>query len=202
MSSTSSQGLAGSASASSGPECEPSPSARSTPIADVSSPGTGLTFPATATSEPLLPNGSRQMELPWISSAAAFPASRSQVLREDAISATLASGRKCAGLFRNAGPVGSFVRTLLTSTDWQSDKWWLIWKGSDTRSRHRLKFRLVPSDTITGGHASGFVATPTAKANQAAPSMTKWAGCQNIIVEPEVWERRMGYPAGWTDLEV
>jgi hypothetical protein len=38
-------------------------------------------------------------------------------------------------------------------------------KGS-TRSRHRLKFRLVPSDTITRGRASGLSATPTAKADR------------------------------------
>jgi hypothetical protein len=137
--------------------------------------------------------------LPLMSSAAAFPVSRSQALREDATAVTVISGQKCAELFRNAGPLGSFVRTLLTSTDWQSAKWWLIWKGSDTKSRRRLKFRLVPSDTTTGGHASGFVATPTAKANQSAPSMRKWPGCLEIDLTPEIIERRMGYPIGWTD---
>jgi hypothetical protein len=197
MSLTFSAASAGSHSASKEPECEPSRSARSTPIANECSESTGQMSRSSKTSETC----EQLTFLPLMSSAAAFPANRSQVLREDATAVTVISGQKCAELFRNAGPLGSFVRMLLTSTDWESAKWWLIWRGSDTRSRRRLKFRLVPSDTITGGRASGFVATPTAKANQSAPSMTKWRGCLGIDLTPEMIERRMGYPVGWTDLE-
>ena len=46
---------ADSPSASNGPGCEPSPSAKSIPIAAASSQNTGRTSPATETSEPLLP---------------------------------------------------------------------------------------------------------------------------------------------------
>jgi hypothetical protein len=64
-----------------------------------------------------------------------------------------------------------------------------------------LKFRLVPLDKTTGGRASGFAATPTATANQLAPSMQKHPGCRLIAdLKPETLERRMGFPPGWTDI--
>jgi hypothetical protein len=114
---------------------------------------------------------------------------------------TATSGQRLCALFDKSSRVGSFLRMLLTSTEWGSSKWFLFWKGTGTKSRRRLKFRLVPSDTITTGRASGFVATPTETANQDCPSMQKWPGCQNVEVTPEAWERRMGYPEGWTDLD-
>jgi len=197
MSSTFSAASAASRSGSSVPACKPSPSARSIPIAGASCNGTG----PVSQSGPISEACAQLTFLPLISSAADFPVSRSRALREVATEATVTSGQKCAELFRNAGPLGSFVRMLLTSTDWQSAKWWLIWKGSDTKSRHRLKFRLVPSDTITSARASGLLATPTATANQAAPSMAKHPGCSGIDLSPETIERRMGYPPGWTVCE-
>lgn len=120
---------------------------------------------------------------------------------EKAQKMTASSGRKCAALLKSQSPLGSLVRTLLESLGWRSSKWFLTWKPSGTKLRHRSRFRLVPSDTITSGRATGFLATPTATANQGAPSMQKHPGCRGIIVEPEEWERRMGYPRGWTDCE-
>jgi hypothetical protein len=59
---------------------------------------------------------------------------------------------------------------------------------------------------ILGGDA-GYVATPTATANHAAPSMQKWPGCRRLValsggsITPELWEWLMGLPVGWTDLQ-
>lgn len=110
------------------------------------------------------------------------------------------SGLKCSALLAVRGPLGLLLRMLLSSTEPHSERWYLTWKASVTKSPHRWKFRLVPSDTITGGRASGFSATPTATANQGAPSMQKHPGCRGLEMTPEAWERRMGYPEGWTDI--
>ena len=61
----------------------------------------------------------------------------------------------------------------------------------------RLTSRLAVSARIMRAHGFIFSATPTAKANQAAPSMTKWPGCNGIEVSPEAWCKRMGYPIEW-----
>ncbi len=182
--------------ASNEPVSRPSPSAKSTPIAAECWPSIGPVSPAMTTSE-----ASQSIEALPTLFAEDFHVNRTRQPLEVAISRTTASGQRCCALFQSAGPLGSLVRTLLTSTDWHSDKWWLTWKGSDTRSRRRLRFRLVPSDTITGGRASGLSATPTAKANQLAPSMQKWPGCRQLDITPEAIEIRMGYPVGWTALE-
>jgi hypothetical protein len=173
-------------------------SAKSIPSASISLQSTGRKSRAMTTSE-----RSKSLAVMPMLFAEASRASHSHRPRGDADQArriTVSSGQRCAELFRSASRLGFLVRMLLTSTEWHSRKWWLIWRGSDTRSRRRLKFRLVPSDTITGGRASGFLATPTATANQGAPSMMKHPGCRDIIMDPEVLEERMGFPKGWTDL--
>lgn len=57
---------------------------------------------------------------------------------------TATSGQKCARLLRTQSPIGSLVRTLMGSTVWGSTIVFLTWKPSATKSRRRLKFRLVP----------------------------------------------------------
>lgn len=113
---------------------------------------------------------------------------------------TATSGLRCAALLTRPGLASSWARTCLTWTGWHSMRWFLTWKVSATKSRHRLKFRLVPSDSIIGGRASGFSHTPTATANQSCPSMQKWPGCRTAVVTPQNWERQMGFPDGWTDI--
>ena len=138
-----------------------------------------------------------------MSSAAASHANHSvpRVVDDAVAKQTLvSSGLRCCALLTKESRLGSLLRMLLTSEVPFSRKWYLIWKPSAMKSG-RLKFRLVPSDTITGGKGSGFLATPTATANQACNSMQKWPGCRGVIVTPEEWERRMGFPVGWTDLQ-
>ena len=78
-------------------------------------------------------------------SAEVSPASRSvspDDERDLMIPATC--GRKCAGLFRNSGPIGCLAKMLLGSSIWGSTKRYLIWKKSDTLFKHSY-FRLAVS---------------------------------------------------------
>jgi hypothetical protein len=59
---------------------------------------------------------------------------------------------------------------------------------------------------ITFGKGFGYLATPTATANQSAPSMMKHPGCRNFVtvfgnMNPTAYEWLMGWPVGWTDLK-
>lgn len=74
----------------------------------------------------------------------------------------------------------------------------MTWKARDTKSGLRI-FRLAPSGRITSGSEFGWLATPTATANQDCPSMQKHPGCRGVVVSPEEWCRRMGYPAEWLE---
>ena len=58
------------------------------------------------------------------------------------------------------------------------------------------------------GTESGYLHTPTAAANMAAPSMQKHAGCRRFVKvfgpgkpTPATFEWMMGWPIGWTGLE-
>ena len=80
------------------------------------------------------------------------------------------SGRKCLGLSGNAGPLGLLEKMLLDSSDWAWTKYSLIWKAKAT-PQGRLIFQLARSELRTSGSGYGLLHTPTAKANQMAPSM-------------------------------
>ena len=82
---------------------------------------------------------------------AGSPASRFPLPGSDeARRMTVTSGLKCLELYRNSGPLGSLVRTLLGSSIWRSTRCALTWKTRVTPSK-RLLFRLVPSMPRTGG---------------------------------------------------
>ena len=83
---------------------------------------------------------------------------------------TVTSGQKCLGLSKNLGPIGSLERMLLATSIWASTKCSLTWKQRAT-PQGRLLFQLVPSTLTTDGIESGLLHTPTATANQMAPSM-------------------------------
>lgn len=72
----------------------------------------------------------------------------------------------------------------------------LTWRHWDTPSGRRFSRLTVSVKTM---HANGFTlrATPTSTANQSAPSMQKHPGCRGLVVTPETWCQRMGYPAEW-----
>ena len=83
---------------------------------------------------------------------------------------TVISGLKCLGLSKNSGPLGSLERMLLGTSRWASTKCSLTWKPRTT-PQGRLLFQLVPLTLHIDEIESGLLHTPTAKANQMAPSM-------------------------------
>ena len=73
---------------------------------------------------------------------------------------TVTSGQRCSELYRNSGPLGWLVKTLLESSQWRSTRCYLTWKISTTPSR-RLLFRLAPSMPRTDETDVQFWPTPT-----------------------------------------
>ena len=104
------------------------------------------------------------------------PASRSALPgSEEARKMTVTSGLKCLELYRNSGPLGSLVRTLLGSSIWRSTRCALTWKTKDTPSR-RLLFRLVPSTRRTGATDA-----PLSEEKQMFPTPTRFdATCGDL----------------------
>ena len=58
--------------------------------------------------------------------------------------APVISGRKCAALLRNCGPITCLARMLLTSSIWGSTRRFLTWERRDMQSGHSY-FLLAPS---------------------------------------------------------
>jgi len=83
---------------------------------------------------------------------------------------TAISGRKYLPLCKQSGQIGAFSRMFLDTSDWGSTKCYLIWKPKTTPA-NRLLFQLAPSMPHTDATGSGLLHTPTATANQMAPSM-------------------------------
>jgi hypothetical protein len=96
---------------------------------------------------------------------------------------TVISGRRCAALLQKSDPLGSLARTFLESSEWNSTMCFLTWKHSAT-PRGRLLFLLRPSMPDTDEIESGWLATPTATANQLCPSMQKHPGCRALWPTP------------------
>lgn len=72
----------------------------------------------------------------------------------------------------------------------------MTWKPLDIGLGGAL-CRLAPSVRIMRESGFTLFATPTAKANQSAPSMRKWPGCVGVEVTMDTWSRRMGFPIEW-----
>jgi len=76
---------------------------------------------------------------------------------------------------------------------------------SDTIQSKSLCQRRTWVQTMYGNDI-GYLHTPTATANYAAPSMQKWESCRNFVQvfgqpTPTNQEWMMGWPIGWTDLK-
>ena len=80
------------------------------------------------------------------------------------------SGQRCLELSGNSGPLGLLERTLLGSSNWAWMKYSLTWKAKAT-PQGRLIFQLARLEPRTSDNGFGLLHTPTAKANQTAPSM-------------------------------
>jgi hypothetical protein len=97
-------------------------------------------------------------------SPGAFRASRGPLPgSSEAQAITVTSGRQCATLSKQSGPLGSLVRMCLASSAWGSSLCVLTWKSSVT-PRNRLLFQLAPSMPDTGETEFGLWPTPEATA--------------------------------------
>jgi len=92
-----------------------------------------------------------------------FPANHSVVPgTRKAREMTVISGRRCSGLCRSSGPLGSLEKMLLGSSTWHSTMCSLTWKIRNTR-RGRSVFQLAPSVHRMKGSASSLWPTPRAE---------------------------------------
>ncbi len=181
MCSTSSAELGASASDSKEPECEPSPFAKSNLTAAESLQSTGPTSPATETSGNSPPKDLRQTEFPWTSSA---EDSRARTSR--ALETRLAFPVNDQG-FGQSSPA-SFASYDHDTQSWRTSQHCLIegqakfaetWPRSGT-TRNGIAYRLPCWERPTTAIGSGWLPTPTTKANQLAPSMMKHADCRRL----------------------
>ncbi|AGN35080.1 hypothetical protein J36TS2_14730 [Bacillus paralicheniformis] len=94
---------------------------------------------------------------------------------EKARKMTATSGRKCLGSSRNLDPLGSLVKTLLTSQTWNSTARYLTWKVQVTKA-NRLLYRLVPSTPNIEEIEHSLWPTPTVHGNYNKKGASKNSG--------------------------
>lgn len=132
----------------------------------------------------------------------ASPASRSAP-RPAGGTARQTSGLRCAASSTSAGRDGCSPKTSprpRSEAPPPTSVQTVTVVGSPVSARPTWLASIVESD-------GGLLATPTAKANQWAPSMSKWPGCRALqrLCGPETrasaFEWMMGWPIGWTELE-
>jgi len=196
MSSTSSQELADSVSASNEQECGPSRFVKSTRSVGASSPSTGQMSDAITIFEKC-PSSKP------ISSAEDSLVSPSAPLLEAGASQPI-FGQKCSGLSDATDQDSSSQkmyrkrqspRRLETSPDLITQRTTAVYRG------------LIAGLTIKE-IVGGLLHTPTRKANFIAPSMQKWPSCRRYVlafggqrITRAQFEYLNGFPVGWTDLE-
>lgn len=131
----------------------------------------------------------------------AFPVNPTHRRLEAATLRTI-SGRRCGESWQRQLP-GTYSRRTshgpqLTRRQTTSNRWVT---PSDAFPFPRQTWALTMH-----GNAIGYVHTPTATANYAAPSMQKWQSCRSFVrafglPSPEVHEHLMDWPTGWSALK-
>jgi len=208
MSSTSSAELVDFPSASSVPACEPSPSARLIPIADVSSPSTGQMSLFTTTCEPSPPralwptptingnynrkgasatSGDGLATAVLISSAAASPARTSaRQERARALAASAAAyGRSTPELLARYDPATSSWRTSQLCLDGELSEFSEIWPRSGTM-RNGTAYQLPPLVRLTDEIGSGLWPTPTIDGNYNRKGASATSG-DGLATAVQMW---------------
>jgi hypothetical protein len=135
------------------------------------------------------------------------------------------SGRKLIGSWTQKGPVGLLERIVLTTSAWDWTKYYLTWKTLTT-PQGRLLFQLRVLGPIIKDTECGLLPTPTASDGMAWKFVNRtdvqgsihrawkkgvftdriiypflWGG-DTAIQAAEYSEMMMGYPKGWTDLNL
>ncbi len=129
----------------------------------------------------------------------AFPARPSALPLLDAT--TLKTfGRRCAGSWQMSLPGLSSPKTSLSEQSKKPDATSFAWvTKSECFPCPRQTWVLT-----TFGNATGYLHTPTTKANYCADSMQKWPAAREFRrvfgrPSPAIHEWMMGWPEGWTD---
>ena len=137
---------------------------------------------------------------------------------EAARTMTVTSGRKCAELYGNSGPLGCLVKMCLGSSIWHSTRCLLTWTVKATKHNAFL-FRLAVSTPRTNESGSPFWPTPKASSplggcSGARKTLQKMADAGLITEEerrsfaagnggktnPQLLEWLMGYEQKFTEL--
>lgn len=155
-------------------------------------------------SSPALADGAERSGLPDGQMIDLFGQVRAPVSRSRARpEANKLGGKTLKGISGLIGGASSFnarlARSLVSKLPRQeigsmkSAMTWKLWVTPSGRQFSRLS---VSVQTISD---LGFTlrATPTATANQSAPSMMKHPGCRGLEVSSGAWCSRMGYPIMW-----
>ena len=212
MSSTSSQGLAVSLSASNEPECEPLRSARSSRTRAPSLQSDGPTSPATTMCEVLLRRASGQMELFPKSSAAASLA-RTSALRAKASASKeseAACGPNTPGSLAKFDPVSSSWKMLQPFSGAASTESLVTWPRSGTMRSGIVSQLPILAHRMTGT-AYGLLPTPSGVnggRNHTVGRLDEWGGSSNPFRGTDLGKMRcasfeewmMGLPIGFTEL--
>ncbi len=126
-----------------------------------------------------------------------------RVNRSRALGAVAANGMSASAIYGQYGTSSLLQSALMSSLESRLPKPQIgtmrramTWRAMAMPSG-RLTCRLSVSVAIMRALGFTLSATPTAKANQSAPSMSKWPGCREIEVSPHTWCDRMGYPPAW-----
>ena len=90
---------------------------------------------------------------------------------------TAISGRKYLPLFKQNDPIGLFARMFLDTLTWASTKCYLTWRIKPVTQSKHFVLELWPSMPPTADNEFSLLHTPTATANQMAPSINSgwWA---------------------------
>lgn len=99
------------------------------------------------------------------------------------------SGRQCSTLSSHQGPLGSFVRMFLASSDWNSTVCLMTWKSSAMR-RNRLLFQLAVLEQDIS--ETGFGLLPTTRASISKKSQVV-SQARTISESGNAWQRLSGY---------
>ena len=132
---------------------------------------------------------------------AGFPVKRTPPLLLEKIQRTT-YGRRCGESWQMSLPGLSLPRTSADErlSDLQSIS--RLWVTKPKRYHLARKTWVL----TTFGKDTGYVHTPTTKANYSAKSMQKWPSARAFVMvfgkpTPENQEWLMGFPLGWTDLK-
>ena len=202
----------------------PLPSASKTNSAKPSLESTGPTSQSLTTSEP-----SQQMDLEELTSSAAVGLANQSAKPEISEARLIrdGSGQKCLALSKNSNPLFSAEKTLLVSTKWDfSIASSMTWKAKTTK-QGRLLFQLRLRANVTDDHGVLFWPTPSASDSEGGiardvqlkngsfsrlnkkgvrygvklrDAVAHLGGGKHM--NPEFSEQLMGFPVGWTEVDI